>query len=247
VKNNLIICCLANLVFASCSNSQKPIHRKTVSTEGVDASASASAPAPASVDQTIKPAVTPLDPADCPSLWTLAVSQQVLGAKFVYDTIIALPSSSLPVVRDVLVTASSSTGITSKISVDDPMLKLLVPGALNQDVTVNQENFLSTCAKFGGLPIQISGVTGDIVIKEQVDDSISINGQQLAVKRVSIQATDVKYGSYTVSADIIAYVSTKYPLLPLKQKITITKSPNISMLLGAVISDVLKVGLPATQ
>jgi hypothetical protein len=190
------------------------------------------------------PVEIPKNQLDCPKLWSLAVKQQVVGAKYVYDSNIDLKYLAFPVKHQMTITASSDASITSQISIDDPILNSLVPGITNLTVALKKDKFIADCQKIGGQPIVVVGVEGDITVTEQVDDNVVINGQQIPAKRMKIQANNVKLGSYTVSADIVVYMSTLYPAVPLKQTITVTKSPDFSGILGAVISDELKSGLP---
>ena len=185
-------------------------------------------------------------PVNCESQWALAVKQQPKDAKFIYNTQIKASILSKQVERVETITASSASGISRSIVINDPLITQYVKGLASQSLTLSKTAFTQACQKAGGQPVAISGLGGDITVKSQADDVLSLNGQQIKVKRITAQASNVKYGGYTISADVIAYIAVEYPALPLKQTITINQA-SLDLLNGAVIQDQLKSALPTIK
>ena len=191
---------------------------------------------------------------DCASQWARAVSQMPAQSSFTYDTHIAVAD---PTIKSLLpnlqsdrvetVVASSDASVSRKITFTNPLITQYVSGAANiPAISIAKDKFISTCQKDNGQPVTVTGLGGDVTIVSQGDDTVSINGQSIKVRRLQLQATNVSFIGTNADASISVYLSTDYPLLPLKQQMTITRS-SLSILNGAVVTDTFKGTLPTVK
>ena len=180
---------------------------------------------------------------DCESQWALAVKQQPVDAVFTYT---AKGTKSglgeIPFTHEETVTVSSDSGISRKVEIKG--LSNFGVKDTSTSVTLTREKFLQTCKSANGQPVTLSALGGTISFDgTMVDETISLSGKKIKAKRAKGQASDIKYGGYSGSADVVIYVSNEYPALVLKQDITI-KGSSISLANGAVLKEELSSKLP---
>jgi hypothetical protein len=194
--------------------------------------------------------ITPAVVSSCDAQWALAQRQQPAKAKFSYSMQISVKSFinpfGTPIARYETITSSSDAAIVRTDTISDPIISQYASGLQNQTFTLAKDKFIQSCQTSGGLPVALSGVQGEIVLKGQTDDSITLGTTTLKVKKLNLTISNVKLGTYTISGDAIVYVSSDYPGLPLKQSITITQASQ-SLFNGAVISDQLSSALPTAK
>jgi hypothetical protein len=182
---------------------------------------------------------------DCESQWALAVKQQPVGAVFTYTakgTKSDLGGLAIPFTHKETVTVSSDSGISRKVEISG--LSSFGVKDTSTSVTLTREKFLQTCKSANGQPATLSALGGTISFDgTMVDETISLSGEQINAQRAKGQASDIKYGGYSGSADVVIYVSNEYPALVLKQDITI-KGSSISLANGAVLKEELSSKLP---
>lgn len=186
----------------------------------------------------------------CDEQWTLALKQQRVGSVFVYSgTITTATLANLPISfeRRETVTAASDGAISRKIdfSASEALFSRYVEKLKTPQLTLTKDKFLQACTKANGQPVTVSGLGGNISIGALKDETLTLkSGKSLAVKRVDIDVTNVTLGSYNVgSAKAVTYISKSYPVLPLKQSITLNQISE-DFLKGAVVSEELVNGLP---
>jgi len=196
----------------------------------------------------------PVGDTDCASQWARAVRQMPAQSSFTYDTNIAIAD---PTIKQLLpklqsdrvetITASSDASLSRKITFTNSLITQYVSGAANiPAISITKDKFISTCQKDNGQPVTVTGLGGDFSIVSQGDDTVSINGQSIKVRRLQLQATNVSFIGTNADASVTVYLSTDYPLLPLKQQMTITRS-SLSILNGAVVTDTFKGTLPTVN
>lgn len=183
---------------------------------------------------------------DCLAQWDLTVKQSPVGAKFVYKSSYKTMLVENPVEFDRADEIKSSTPelIGHIFEVRDPLVLSLFPGLNGQYVEISKKKFVKTCKKFGTQAGAASAVGKDVTVTGQSDETITIDGKSIAVKKLKIEAKNLKYGTATAEGTADIYVSKLFPALILKQRMEITDS-NLPILEGVVITDELKSGLPA--
>jgi hypothetical protein len=88
---------------------------------------------------------------------------------------------------------------------------------------------------------------GQLLVKGKFNEALILQGQSVPTQRYDMQLSNVSYGGYQISADVQLWVSSKYPALPIKQTMTITDSPKLDLIKGALFIDTLKSPLPSAQ
>lgn len=187
----------------------------------------------------------------CDQQWSLAVQQQKVGAVFVYAGTVKGPVTynvGLPYTRTETVTASSDSSITRKIDVSTSIsvISSYVDKLKTPQLTLTKDKFLQTCNKADGQPVTVTGLGGNISVGSLKDESVTLkSGKNVTTKRVDAEVKSVTLGSYTVGdADVVIYISKQYPVLPLKQTLTLNQVSEAS-LNGAVLEEEIVNGLPA--
>jgi hypothetical protein len=188
----------------------------------------------------------------CDQQWSLAVQQQKVGAVFVYQgtiKLVAIANVSMSYSRTETVTAASDTSITRKIDISPsasiPQLVSYVEKLKTPQLTLTKDKFLQTCNKADGQPVTVTGLGGNISVGSLKDESVTLkSGKNVTTKRVDAEVKSVTLGSYTVGdADVVIYISKQYPVLPLKQTLTLNQVSEAS-LNGAVLEEEIVNGLP---
>ena len=190
----------------------------------------------------------------CSDQWALALKQQPVGAKFGYSGTLKLSSLgnlALPYDRVEEVTASSDAAITRKITVSSTATSVVDVKSYLQRLGTNQltlpkEKFIQSCSKANGQPVTVAGLGGDLTIGALKDQAITLkSGKTVSTKQVDIDVKNVTLGSYNVgSAKITTFISTLYPVLPLKQQLILNQISE-PFLNGAILDEQLIIGLPA--
>ena len=186
---------------------------------------------------------------DCASQWARAVSQMPVGSKFTYQSQIEasiLGGGQMPSPRSETVTVSSDSAVTRTLDFSGSIIGSFV-NSKTIAVSIPKDKFISTCAKNNGQPVTVTSLGGEFKVLSQVDSTVAIQGQTIKVKHLELQATNASFVGMTVDATISVDLSTDYPLLPLKQVLTITKSSNGLIANGTKITDVLSGGLPTVK
>jgi hypothetical protein len=187
----------------------------------------------------------------CDQQWSLAVQQQKVGAVFVYAGTVKGPITYnvvLPYTRTETVTAASDAAISRKIDVSTSIsvIASYVEKLKTPQLTLTKDKFLQTCNKADGQPVTVTGLGGNISIGSLKDESITLkSGKNVVTKRVDAEVKSVTLGSYSVGdADVVIHISKQYPVLPLKQTLTLNQVSETS-LNGAVLEEEIVNGLPA--
>jgi hypothetical protein len=179
-------------------------------------------------------------PADCEGQWKLILKQQPKGAVFQYQE--TAPKLSISATRVDTITSSSEQGVTRSIVVNNPIVNAFVSKPGGQAVTLTKDLFLRGCSKNNGQPISEMVLGGTVQFSAPTSESISINGTSIAAKKFVGTASNFKYGSLTVNADVVIFTSPLYPAIPLKQ-VMVFKSES-PLLNGVEITDELISKLP---
>lgn len=187
-----------------------------------------------------------VEPLDCESQWALALKQQPVGAKFVYDSSLAAIINET-FERHVQITGSSPDAISQSITVMSGLIKQYVPNLAQQSIRLDKASFLKACQTQIPQPVAMSTLGGQVVLKGRTKEALVIQGKTIPAECVDVEVQNVTYGGYQVSARVKMYVSSRYPALPLKQILTITDSPNLSIINGASFTDTLKSALPTAN
>ena len=187
----------------------------------------------------------------CDQQWSLAVQQQKVGAVFVYAGTVKGPVTynvGLPYTRTETVTAASDSSITRKIDVSTSIsvISSYVDKLKTPQLTLTKDKFLQTCNKADGQPVTVTGLGGNISVGSLKDESVTLkSGKNVTTKRVDAEVKSVTLGSYSVGdADVVIYISKQFPVLPLKQTLTLNQVSEAN-LNGAVLEEEIVNGLPA--
>jgi len=186
------------------------------------------------------------EPVDCETQWELALRQQTVGSKFVYDSSLsAMIGESFE--RYVTITASAPEAISQSITVTSGLVKQFAPNFEQQTIRLDKASFLKACQTQVPQPVAMSTLGGQLVLKGRTKEALVIQGRTIPAECVDVEVQNVTYGGYKVSARVKMYVSSRYPALPLKQILTITDSPSLSIINGASFTDTLKSALPTAN
>lgn len=188
------------------------------------------------------------EPIDCETQWELALRQQAVGSKFVYDSNLSLSAMiHESFERYVTITASAQEAISQSIKVTSGLVKQFAGNLEQQTIRLDKASFLKACQTQIPQPVAMSTLGGQLVLKGRTKEALVIQGKTIPAECVDVEVQNVTYGGYQVSARVKMYVSSRYPALPLKQILTITDSPNLPIINGASFTDTLKSALPTAN
>ncbi len=184
----------------------------------------------------------------CEAQWTLAVKQQPTGASFNYSGKISVPSfgmgGALSYTRLERIVASSDESITRSFTVTSSVPLPQISDALAKlntaQLTLTKDKFIETCNKAGGEPVTSAGLGGTVTVSALRDEVITMtNGKTFQTKRGEINVSNVSLGDFqNVNATVVTNISKSYPMLPLKQMVTLNQI-SVEILRGAVLNEEL--------